>query len=166
VEKIDQSQAQLETIESAQDLDNPTSRPPEAFIARRDLLNFIFNWELPLKLSMKLVKDISKLISPENQKELDNLTKAIIDHRAMAELMVTELKKEYLDRVEPVWDEISQRLTQGPTVNQIPNWARLKNLDDPKTLYKVWKDCDLLETKIQATLKWARQLYSKESQKG
>jgi hypothetical protein len=126
----------------------------------------MFNWKGSLVGAANLLMATAEIISPENQKELDRISKSLSDLRDMVLVMVEDLKKNYLDdSAKPVWDGHTLNILEIPNSSGIPEWAHLKNLDDPDILYDVYKRYDTQKSMLMDCLNSARRLYLEESQK-
>jgi hypothetical protein len=131
-----------------------------------DLLRFMFNWMDPLMETLSLVMELCQIDNPKYREELEILMKILNDHRDMALFTANDMKEKYLDdseKPEP-YPNGTERF-EFPTSYGFPEWARLKNLDNPETLTAVWKDYKVIEGMALTTLRWAQRLYKTLSPK-
>jgi hypothetical protein len=141
----------------------------ELQMMRSDILSFMFNWKGPLMGSLNLVQAISKIVSPEKQEELQELTEKLGQTFDTVMARAEELRDNYLDtEAEPIEEEVFdglRKIKEDKFNTGVPKWARLKNLDNSEAMDDVWNQCKQTQNLTLETLRWARRLHQEECRK-
>jgi hypothetical protein len=105
------------------------------------------------------------MVSPKKRKILEHILEVLSPYREAANFFYQRLEEEYFDdSLKPRPDERGCIPIELIAVDDLPTWARLKNLDH-ETQLKLWYKFKCVSEMVYETTFWARYLYQREKEK-